>query len=549
MGEMPQTTEHARDALLERVRRLNEIGVALSAERNKPQLLEQILSNARALTGADAGSIYLLEPGRNQLEFALVQNDTLDLHLGGTGDPVDGQLPPVPLYREDGEPNDQAVVVWSVLNDRTALIADAYREQGFDFSGTRAFDQRTGYRTCSVLSVPLRNHEGQVIAALQLLNKTVDGDIRPFDEQDRDLARSLASQAAVALTNQRLIDELRELFDHFVQVIATAIDAKSPSTGAHCRRVPEATLLLAEAASESRDPAVRDFHFGDDDYYELRTAAWLHDCGKVVTPHHVMEKSTKLEGIFDRVDAIGDRLEILARDHEIRQLREALARQTGGKQALQEVDRASAERREALTRDLEFLRRSNTGGEFMTDEDIARIEALANRGWDSLDGNRRPLLDEDEIRNLCIRRGTLNDEERGIMEGHMTVGMQMLEQLPFPAHLRRVPEYALGHHESMDGRGYPRGLTREQLSIPARIMGIADVFEALTAPDRPYKQPMPLSQALTIMGRMVEDGQLDPDLFRVFIDEGVYRRYAEQQLDPRQIDEVDTARLPGLWRD
>ncbi|WP_018934892.1 HD family phosphohydrolase [Thioalkalivibrio sp. ALJ24] len=546
---MPQTTEHARDALLERVRRLNEIGVALSAERNKPQLLEQILSNARALTGADAGSIYLLEPGRNQLEFALVQNDTLDLHLGGTGDPVDGQLPPVPLYREDGEPNDQAVVVWSVLNDRTALIADAYREQGFDFSGTRAFDQRTGYRTCSVLSVPLRNHEGQVIAALQLLNKTVDGDIRPFDEQDRDLARSLASQAAVALTNQRLIDELRELFDHFVQVIATAIDAKSPSTGAHCRRVPEATLLLAEAASESRDPAVRDFHFGDDDYYELRTAAWLHDCGKVVTPHHVMEKSTKLEGIFDRVDAIGDRLEILARDHEIRQLREALARQTGGKQALQEVDRASAERREALTRDLEFLRRSNTGGEFMTDEDIARIEALANRGWDSLDGNRRPLLDEDEIRNLCIRRGTLNDEERGIMEGHMTVGMQMLEQLPFPAHLRRVPEYALGHHESMDGRGYPRGLTREQLSIPARIMGIADVFEALTAPDRPYKQPMPLSQALTIMGRMVEDGQLDPDLFRVFIDEGVYRRYAEQQLDPRQIDEVDTARLPGLWRD
>ena len=549
MGEMPQTTEHARDALLERVRRLNEIGVALSAERNKPQLLEQILSNARALTGADAGSIYLLEPGRNQLEFALVQNDTLDLHLGGTGEPVDGQLPPVPLYREDGEPNDQAVVVWSVLNDRTALIADAYREQGFDFSGTRDFDQRTGYRTCSVLSVPLRNHEGQVIAALQLLNKTVDGDIRPFDEQDRDLARSLASQAAVALTNQRLIDELRELFDHFVQVIATAIDAKSPSTGAHCRRVPEATLLLAEAASESRDPAVRDFHFGDDDYYELRTAAWLHDCGKVVTPHHVMEKSTKLEGIFDRVDAIGDRLEILARDHEIRQLREALARQTGGKQALQEVDRASAERREALTRDLEFLRRSNTGGEFMTDEDIARIEALAHRGWESLDGNHRPLLDEDEIRNLCIRRGTLNDEERGIMEGHMTVGMQMLEQLPFPAHLRRVPEYAVGHHERMDGRGYPRGLTREQLSIPARIMGIADVFEALTAPDRPYKQPMPLSQALTIMGRMVEDGQLDPDLFRVFIDEGVYRRYAEQQLDPRQIDEVDTARLPGLWRD
>ena len=545
---MTHSNEQARDDLLERVRRLNEIGIALSAERDKPQLLEQILSHARALTGADAGSVYLLDSDRQELEFALVQNDTLGLHLGGTGEPVDGQLPAVPLYREDASPNDQAVVVWSVLNDRTANIADAYREQGFDFSGTRAFDQRTGYHTRSVLTVPLRNHEGNVIAALQLLNKTVDGGIRAFDEQDRDLARSLASQAAVALTNQRLIDELRELFDHFVQVIATAIDAKSPSTGAHCRRVPEATLLLAEAASESGDPAVREFRFGPDDYYELRTAAWLHDCGKVVTPHHVMEKSTKLEGIFDRIDGIGDRVEILARDHEIRQLREALARQPGGSEALQEVDRTSAERREGLNQDLEFLRRSNTGGEFMTDEDIARIEALAHRRWTALDGTQQPLLDTNELRNLCVRRGTLNDEERGIMEGHMTVGMQMLEQLPFPRHLQRVPEYALGHHERMDGRGYPRGLTRDQLSIPARIMGIADVFEALTAPDRPYKKPMPLSQALTIMGRMVEDGHLDPDLFRVFVDEGVYRRYAEQQLDPRQIDEIDTDRLPGIRR-
>ncbi len=542
-------TPSHQDALLERVRKLNAIGIALSAERQQPRLLDLILTSARELTGADAGSIYLLNAAEQRLDFALVQNDTLGIHLGGLGEAVDGKLPPVALHQADGQPNERMVVAWSVLNNRTANIADAYQEAGFDFSGTRAFDAQTGYRTCSLLTVPLRNHEGDIIAALQLLNKTVAGQVVAFDGQDQELAESLASQAAIALTNQRLIDELRDLFDHFVQTIAFAIDAKSPSTGAHCRRVPDATLMLAEAAVQAQEGCFADFHMDEADFYALKTAAWLHDCGKVVTPHHVMEKSTKLEGISDRIDAIADRVEILARDREIEQLRAALARQPEGAGALVEVARAVEERREGLRRDLDFLRRANTGGEFMADDDIARVESLGHRGWTDLHGERQHLLSEDEVHNLSIRKGTLNEAEREIMNGHMTVGIQMMEQLPFPRYLQAVPEYAGGHHERMDGKGYPRGLTREQLSIPARIMGIADVFEALTAPDRPYKKPMPLSQALTIMGRMVEDNHLDADLFRLFVQGGVYLRYAEKNLDPSQIDEVAVERLPGLTDD
>lgn len=512
------STQH----LVERIRYLNYIGIALTSERDPLRLLEMILSSARTLTGADAGSLYLVE-GENQdraLHFALVQNDQLGIHYGGSGEPISDKFAPLPLYKND-KPNDSLIVVSAVLDEKTIVIDDAYNAAGFDFSGTRAFDEKTGYHTQSVLVIPLRNHENEVIAALQLINKQEDGETVRFHEDDIELAESLASQAAIALTNQRLIRELETLFESFTQLIAEAIDAKSPQTGAHCRRVPELTLMIADAASGSKYTGIEQFSMDDRERYELKTAAWMHDCGKIVTPPHVVEKSRKLETIYDRIGTIEARFAALATQPEWR------------------------DRTAELAADLEFLRVANAGGEFMSDEDVERVNTIAQRQYPNLDGDMQPLLTAEEVDFLSIRRGTLTAAERKIMEDHMVHTLNMLEKLPFPKHLRRVPEFAGGHHERMDGKGYPRGLTREQMSIPARIMGIADVFEALTAPERSYKKPMSLSQSLSIMGRMVENNHLDADLFRLFIDKKVYLTYAREFLQPEQIDTVDLGQLPG----
>ena len=531
----------------ERVKRLNAIGIALSAQKDQSKLLEMILNSARELTQADAGTLYMVEADQDALRFVMVQNDQLKIHLGGSGQPVGENFSLIPLHLTDGSPNERMIVAWSVLHKKTARIKDAYHEQGFDFSGTRSFDEKTGYRSQSFLTIPLLNHEGEVIAALQLLNKLdASGETVEFDESDQDVAESLASQAAVALTNRRLIDELRTLFDSFTQVIATAIDSKSPHTGAHCRRVPEVTLLLAEAANGLDFPGLEGFSMTDEDRYELKTAAWLHDCGKVVTPHHIMEKSTKLETLVDRIHAVTDRFEILQRDLEIAKLKEELAAAKLGTQLESARLDFYAQLKQQLAEDLAFLQGANTGGEFMSDEHLAKVASLSEQGWIDLKGQRQPLLSEDEVANLCIRRGTINPAERKIMEDHMVHTLSMLEQLPFPRHLQRVPEYAGGHHERMDGKGYPRGLTREQMSIPARIMGIADVFEALTAHERPYKKPMRLSQALSIMGRMASEQHLDADIFTLFIYKKVYLDYAKKHLRDEQIDEVDIETLPGI---
>lgn len=531
----------------ERIRRLNAIGIALSAQSDENKLLEMILTSARELTQADAGTLYKVDTEADALQFVMVQNESLGIHLGGSGAPVGNHFPLIPLHLGKAQPNKRMVVAWAVLNKQTVRIADAYHEQGFDFSGTRAFDAKTGYHSQSFLTIPLRNHEGEVIAALQLLNKlNAQGQAVAFDDSDQEIAESLASQAAIALTNRRLIDELHQLFDSFTQVLATAIDSKSPHTGAHCRRVPDATLLLAEAVNNARFPGIEDFSLSEADFYELKTAAWLHDCGKVVTPHHVMEKSTKLETLFDRIDWVSDRFEILQRDLEIQRLQEELEAARQGQAFDPAQHKAYAQAKEQLAEDLAFLQTANTGGEFMADDLIARVEALGQKRWTDLHGKERPLLSEDEVMNLCIRKGTLNAEERKIMEGHMVHTLNMLKELPFPKHLQRVPEYAGGHHERMDGKGYPLGLKREEMSVPARIMGVVDVFEALTAHERPYKKPMPLSLALTIMGRMVENNHLDPDLFAAFVYKKVYLDYGRKHLREEQLDEVDIDQLPGL---
>ncbi len=526
--------------LLQRLDRLNAIGIALSAERDHSRLMEMILLGAKAITGADGGTLYSVTDD-DHLKFEIMRTDSLDIAVGGTSG-KEIAFPPLPLYLDDGSPNNGMVAAYAVLHDQTVNIADAYEAVGFDFHGTRWFDQNTGYRSKSFLTVPMKNHENEVIGVLQLLNALdpVTGEVIPFSPESQQLTESLASQAAMALTNHNLIDGLKNLFESFIKLVADAIDEKSPYTGGHCRRVPELAMMLAEAANRQKEGPLGDFRLNDEGMYELRVAAWLHDCGKVTTPEHVVDKPTKLSTIFDRIVLIDQRFELLKAQAEVEMLRQSAA-QPASAAALEAAFFAFCQQ---LDDDRTFLHAANRGGESMPAEQrdrVRRIAAYSLRG----NGGAVPFLSENEVDNLNIARGTLTDAERKVINDHIVVTINMLESLPYPRALRRVPEYAGGHHERMDGTGYPRGLTRDQLSIPARMMGIADVFEALTARDRPYKKANTLSEALHILGEMKEKHHIDADLFDLFVRQKIYLQYARQFLDPEQIDTVDEQLIPG----
>jgi HD-GYP domain-containing protein (c-di-GMP phosphodiesterase class II) len=520
------------DDLGQRLEQLNAIGASLSAERDINRLLETILTAAKTITRADGGTLYRLAEERT-LRFEIVRTSSLKYYLGGTtGNPV--PFYPIQLHL-DGKPNHGMVAAYSALTGKTVNIADAYCAEGFDFSGTRAFDQKTGYRSKSFLTVPMRNYEREIIGVLQLINAQdpESGDIVPFSASDQRLAESLASQAAIALTNRMLINQLEHLFESFINLINNAIDEKSPYTGGHCQRVPVLTMMLAEAVNDTIDGPLRDFHMSDKDRYELKIAGLLHDCGKITTPVHIVDKATKLETIFDRVHLVDTRFEVLKRDAEIEALKGRLD------------DNQLRRRLRELDDDRKFLHACNVGTERMREEDMERVRRIAAYRWRDMQGHESSFLTDDEVKNLTIRSGTLTDDERKIINHHIVATIRMLESLPWPRHLANVPEYAGGHHERMDGKGYPKGLKREEMSVQARCMGIADIFEALTAKDRPYKKGKTLSESLEILGKFKQNGHIDPDLFDIFVRHKVYRRYAEMFLDPDQIDAVDESQIPG----
>lgn len=526
-GEMSQPQAVADSLKL--VERLTDIGVALSAQRDVDHLLETILVEAQSMAHADGGTLYIRN-AQDALDFAIMRNHTLGIaHGGSTG--LKPPLPPLPLH-VGKTPNYAALAAFAVLTGQPVAIDDVYSAEGFDFEGAKAFDMQHHYRTQSVLAIPMMNHKKEVLGCLQLVNArdAATGAVIPFSTRMQRLILSLASQAAIILDNKTLIQEQKDLLEAFIKMIAQAIDAKSPYTGAHCERVPTLTTMLANAACEAREGPFKLFSLSEEEKYELHIAGWMHDCGKVATPVHIMDKSTKLEKIFDRIALIEARFEVWQREARIGLLEGALTQQAYDAQIAQ------------LDNDLAFLRKANIGGEFMADDALARLDAIAQRyRWQG-----GPGLTEDELHNLRVRRGTLTDEDRAIMNDHMVHTCAMLEALPFPKHLRRVPEYAGGHHERMDGKGYPKGIKAGGMSIPARMMAVADVFEALTAADRPYKPAKKLSEAMAIIGMMKTQHHLDPVVVDFFITSGVYRDYAKKYLAPELIDAVDEAALLAM---
>jgi HD-GYP domain-containing protein (c-di-GMP phosphodiesterase class II) len=533
--------------LLKQIERINSIGMALSAESDHEKLLETILLGAQEITNADGGTIYTMSEDHKQLSFKIMRNKSLNIAYGGTtGKEI--PFPPLNIFLKDEIPNLESVATYCAIKDKTVNLQNAYDSKDFDFAGMRKFDEETGYHSQSFIAVPMKNYNSEVIAVLQLINATdhITKEIIPFSPQHQSLVESLASQASIAMTNKQLVDGLKHLFEAFIELIANAVDKKSPYTGQHCRMVPELTMMLAEAAINTNHGPLKDFHLNTRELYELRVASWLHDCGKITTPESVMDKPRKLSTIFDRIQLIEERFETLKKQAECEMLKQQISLlKSDPKADFSNLNSLQSSFEKQCDDDFNFLCSINIGSEFMSDADYQRLLNIASTPLKNKNNEPINFLNENEVYNLSIKKGTLTKEERDIINHHIVATIDMLDSLPYPKELMRVPEYACNHHERMDGKGYPRGLTKAQMSIPARIMGIADIFEALTSQDRPYKKAKTLSESLSILGKMKLDNHIDPDLFVIFISEKIYLKYAEKFLDKSQIDAVDESKIPG----
>lgn len=517
------------------IENLVEIGCALSSERNIDALLSRIVDEARRLTRADGGTLFLIDRTRTRLEWAIVQNASMDIRRGGASDPPleEDAFQPIALCNPD--PVLSNVATYVAHTGEVVNIADCYSETDeFDFEGPRQFDAATGYRTRSMLVVPLEHYEGGMIGVLQLINALDDaGQPVAFDSSYEGLARSLASQAAVALKNAELFEELELQFEAMIRSIATAIDEKSPYTAGHVRRVVDLTMRLSKALNDADHGEYAQVRFDADELKAMRIAAWMHDIGKITTPEWVVDKATKLEGLHDRIDVVEERFLRLEREVEIEYLKSRL--DPDSEVSENEAGTQRDRRIKQLQDDLAFVKNANQGKEYMNDSAVERIEGLEKKG----------LLTREEAYNLSIRKGTLTHEEREIIKNHARVSHKMLDELPFSRHLTDVPEIAASHHEKLNGTGYPRGLKAHQLDIRARILAVADIFEALTAADRPYKKPTPMSGVRKILGFMIKDGELDEDLVNFAIESGVFDDYANDEITSDQRD-IRLAAKPPL---
>ena len=516
------------------IERLTKIGYALSSETDLDNIFELILEEAIDYTNADAATIYMVSEDSRFLEFQLVYNRTLNLHLGGSKNKVTWN--PLPLYSDEGTPNLKNLVTYVYHTQAPQIIEDAYAQDIFDNSGTKRADQANNYHSKSMIAIPLKNHEDDVLGIIQLINSlTPNGKIQSFSEEHQLMMQSLTSKAAIALTNKRLVKGLENLLRQFVKAIAYALDKKSKYSGMHISRVATLTEMFAEKINNINEGTFADIRFNENQWEEISMAGWLHDIGKIVTPEYVMDKSTKLETIYDRIAIIEQRFELAKQILDYKILQSQVQRKDSDVAGLESL-------KVELEADFDFLSRVNIGGEFLPEESLERIKRIANFRLEHK-GKEYILLTPEEGENLSIRKGTLSQAEIKEMQEHVILTKEILSKLTFPKKFKNVPLYAASHHEKLNGKGYPSGLSAEQLPIPARIIATADIFEALTAADRPYKEGKKLSEALKIMTFMVKDNDLDADLFALLLDSGLFKEYAEQYVNKDQIDKIDIAAI------
>jgi HD-GYP domain-containing protein (c-di-GMP phosphodiesterase class II) len=530
IGHVVQEVRSFTEGQVSHIYELVKIGLGLSSEKRIDRLLEMIVSEARRFTYADGGTLYITSDEGDKLDFAIVQNDSLGVFMGGSGERI--SWPPVPMHSGGGLENHRNVSAYCALTGKSVNIPDVYSADGFDFQGTKDFDDSTGYRSKSMLVIPLRDHEDEVIGVLQLLNARdrETNEVISFPDEEVEMVTSLASEAAIALTNMRLVKGLENLLNAFVRAIGDAIDEKSPYTGGHIFRVSSLTSRLAQEVSLAAGGRFSGVVFSQDELAEISMAAWLHDVGKITTPEFLMDKATKLETVLDRLELVRLRVEILKRD-------EIISRLSAGASLDQDLQHSVDDDWSEI---LAFLEGVNQGGEGLSGQAADKIKDLAQQSYKAV-GRRYPLLTPDEVDNLCVRRGTLNEGERRVVNHHAEMTIRMLEQLPFPKKLGNVPAYAGMHHEKLVGSGYPRGLRAEAIPLPSRMIALADVLEALTAADRPYKAGKLLSESLAILEKMVEQGELDGDLCDLAVESGLIIQYARESLPAELVDDF-------VWR-
>ena len=504
------------------IKKMSDIGRALSGVQDLNTLLEMIVDQARNFTNADAGTLYIVE--NNTLRFQIVQNDSLKIRMGGkSGGTI--PFPPVELK----ETNVSAFVA---LKGISVNIPDVYDTDLFDFTGPKKFDQSTGYRSKSMLVVPMRNHENDIIGVLQLLNATnpISNEVIAFSQDYENLSESLASQAAVSITNAKLIANMTELFEAFVKVMATAIDEKSPVTGGHIRRVADLTLTMAEVIHDIDEGHFKDKTFSPDQMYELRIAAYMHDIGKVTSPVEIVEKAKKLQTIFDRIQYVRLRMAYISQKIELegQEAKIKILQNGSSPEKLNSIEKETLEKLMEIEEIQRFINKCNEPGEFLDDEILVRLKEVSEKTYIDDAGEQQPFLTADELVNLSIRRGSITEKERQKMQGHAAVTLKMLKQIPFTKKLKNIPDFAGAHHEFLNGKGYPLGLKGDEISFEGRLMAVTDIAEALTASDRPYKKAMPLETVYRILRSMVEGGELDPNLVELFIEKEVYKIYLKK---------------------
>lgn len=462
------------------------IGIRLSREKNHFKLLEKILFEIRRITRADAGTLFILED--EKLVFKIMENDTLNIYKGKDGEHID--LPPVELSLKN-------VSSCAALEKKMINIEDVYLVEGeYDFSGPKKYDCITGYRTKSMLVIPLMDQESNVLGVIQLINSTDEaGNTRKFPKELEKIVSSLASQAAVFIKNMLYVEEINDLFRSFVEVMATAIDERSPYNMNHTRNIVNLIEKFAKYLNENHAEIVC---FDENKMEQLIMASWLHDIGKIAIPEDVMDKPTRLGRKYNEIKM---RLAYIEKTIELKN-----------------------ENTEDIKRLRVLVDEQNSPANFGKKEIIEEISKLARRKYINLEGIEDTWLKEDEIIDLSIVKGTLTDEERKVMESHVEVGRRMLSKMQFNDSFKNVPNWAMNHHEYMDGSGYPNKLSGEEIPIESRMLTIIDIFEALTSRDRPYKKAMESEQALDIMCFMEKEGKLDSTLFEIFKNSSIWNK-------------------------
>ncbi|MFV7790573.1 HD domain-containing phosphohydrolase [Aliarcobacter lanthieri] len=500
--------------------RFMDINLKLASEQDKEQLYEMILTLIRELTKSDAGTLYLISEDKKYLDFKVVQNNSLNIFLGTKEQKISWNS--LPLYLENGKQNREMVAVVCALDNKIINIQDVYNSTEYNFEGTKKFDNSTNYCSKSMLVIPLVNHENDVIGVIQLINKNIKEKNDFFTLDDEKILKALSFQAAMALTNTRLIASLEEFLEAFVSSIANAIDTKSRHTSTHITKMSKLAPLIAKSISAD-DTIYKNTIYSKNDLKEIELAAKLHDVGKISIPEWVIDKSTKLQKLLDGFELIKLRVEVIKRDLKIEFLEDKISKEE------------YQTKLKAIEDDLDFINTSNKGGEFMSDESIKRVETLSSYSY-ILNNQEEKLLNADEIYNLSIRKGTLTSEEKDIMNSHAKLSYDMLSALPFPKKYSNITHIAVNHHEKLNGKGYPRGLSSEDLVLEDRILILADIFEALTSIDRPYKGIKKLSEVFRILDFMVKDGEIDGDLLEFFKNSKALKEYCKTELLQEQLD-------------